>query len=173
MSGTDLPAHAIRHASGGADPMPNLSLSENMLRAKTIFQGVPAADVSPSANAWTDVVTGLVVTVTTAAGPLGQVVILYLNALVQNTSGSNSPTVAIRVIDGAGTILCQTGTLQYSTQGANNDTAHINLTYPVLLTASPTLKMQVNANLSGPVVRKNQTFNGSTFAVTSLAAVVA
>jgi hypothetical protein len=167
MSGTDLPAHASRHASGGADPMPNNSIAETMLKARTIFAGVPAADVNPSANAWTDVVTGVAPTIT-----VSQVAWLVINAGVSNTSGSNSPKYAFRVIDGAGACLYMSNNRQMSAAGANNDASPFSAVYPVLLAATPTLKLQVNTDLTGPRVLKSQTINAQVFAVTALQVVV-
>ena len=112
-------------------------------------------------------VTGLAVTVTGS-----QVAWLIVNACIGNTSGSNSPVATLRIIDGSSAILWQSGNHQLSTSGANHDADHMAAVYPILLSASPTLKLQVNSTLTGTIVRKSQTQNGSTFALTSLAVLV-
>lgn len=167
LTAADLPLHSARHASGSSDPLPANAVDETMFKARTIFTGVPAADVSPSANAWTDVVTGLTPTITNS-----QVAWLVINAGVSNTSGSNSPKYAFRVIDGGGTCLYMSNNRQMSTAGANNDASPFSAVFPVLLAASPTLKLQVNTDLSGPRVLKSQTINAQVFAVTQLQVVV-
>lgn len=167
LAASDLPIHSSRHATGGADPLPSNSISETMFAARTIFQGVPSADIPIGANAWNDVVTGLAVTITTS-----QVAWLVVNCAYHNTSGSVSPVVTVRVVDGSSTVLWQSGGKQMSTSGANNDQQHESAVYPVALSASPTLRLQVNGSLSGVEVRKTQTSNGSAFAVTSLSVVV-
>lgn len=167
LAASDLPIHSSRHATGGADPLPSNAVGETMFAARTIFEGVPSADVVTTANGWNDVVTGLAVTVTNT-----QVAWLVVNIGIVNLNGSNSPVVTSRVLDASNNVLFQSSGHQMSTQGANNDQQSINAVMPVALSASPTLRLQVNANLAGVTVRKSQTSNGSTFAVTKLQAVV-
>lgn len=167
LTAADLPLHASRHGSGASDPLPPNAVDQTMFKARTIYQAVPGSDINPSANAWTDVATGLVVTVTGT-----QLVWLIGTLAITNTSGSNSPTVTARIIDGAGTVLGQSHPRQFSTAGANNDADTIQIFVPVVLSASPTLKLQVNTNIAGPSVKQSDTTNGSVYAVTRLQAVV-
>lgn len=166
IAASDLPNHATRHGTGGADPLPANSVAQSMFAARTIYAAVPSADVAPSANAWTDVAIGLAVTVVGT-----QLATIHVNALCQNTA-ANSPTVGLRVLDGSSNILLQTGSRQFGASGGGNDSTHIYAAKPVTLTSSPTLKLQVNANATGISVRKSQTLNASTFAVTALEVIV-
>jgi len=167
MSGTDLPTHASRHASGGADALPANSVDQTMFKARTLYQAFPGGDITVSANTWTDVATGLVVTVTGT-----QLVWLFGALAITNTSGSNSPTVTGQIIDGAGTVLAQRHPRQYGIQGGANDADTIHVIAPVVLSASPTLKLRVNANTTGISVKQSDNTNGSVYAVTRLHAVV-
>ena len=180
LADTDLPIHAARHKLGGADPLPNLAVGETMLRSRTLFQGVPSADVTLSSGAWTDVVTGLAVAVTvvtdTSIPPVtvGQTAWLIMNALVQNTGATTPITASMRVLDENSNVLFQSGTKVYGSNGGANDTNTFAAVYPVTFTrATPTLRMQVGVNGgSGMTCRKTQSFISSSFAVTSLTVVV-
>lgn len=167
MAASDLPTHASRHATGGADPLSNNSISEPMFAARTITTGLPSADVTLSANAWTDIITGVSPTITAT-----QAATIYVNAGFNNSSGSNTPKVAFRVLDQNATVLHQTYPAQMGTSGGGNDQRPVSFSVPVSFAASPTLKLQADADTTGVTVWKSNTANGSTFGVTRMSVVV-
>jgi hypothetical protein len=163
----DLPAHASRHATGGPDALPANSVAQSMFAARTIYEGVPSADVSPSANAWTDIITGLAVTVTAT-----QLAWFIVNVAYHNTHATNVPQVAFRIEDGASAVLWQSPLKQISPNGGNSEFNDCTAIFPIVLAASPTLKLRANTSAAGLEVKKSQTVNASTFAVTRLQVVV-
>lgn len=172
LAATDLPVHASRHAVGGPDPLSSNSVSETMFAARTIFQGLPSGDTRlVSDGNWTAAITGLNVTITTS-----QVAWLVINAAINN-DGNTAPVVNLRVADASNNVLWMSASNQMSAAGSSNDAMQISAVYPVLLSASPVLKLQATATnhqgaSASPIVSASQTRGSTTFSVTSLSVVV-
>jgi hypothetical protein len=171
LAATDLPVHASRHAVGGPDPLSSNSVSETMFAARTIFQGLPTGDTTlTSDNNWAAVVTGLNVTITTS-----QVAWLIVHAAFNN-GGTAKPTVAVRVADASNNVLWMSPAVRMGNSTGDTDNVHISGVYPVLLSASPVLKLQATTSAhdasNGPIVRQQTTKSSTTFNTTSLSVVV-
>lgn len=156
MQAGDLPNHAARHASGQADALPAGSVDATMLN-RTLTTGTMASStITVSANAWTDVITGVAPTITGT-----QVAVVHCQIGVTMTN-ANVPNVNFRLLDQNSAVLAQTSSFNMGAAKFFHPAWHLSFT------ATPTLKLQINADTTGVQVNKTTTTNGSTGTATKM-----
>ena len=163
----DVPNHASRHASGGADALSSGSVDQTML-SRTVVTGTPTADVGLGSGSWADVVTG----VSPVVSGSSQLLTAIIQVGAVNSHASNNPSVAWRLIDQTSTTIWQSKAEKLAVSG--NPGASIAHVFCVawVATTSPTLKLQGFADLVTVTANKTATFGSSTGNATQLQVVV-
>lgn len=98
----DLVAHAINHGAGGSDPLPDNTITNDMMGRTIANTATMAADVFLGNNAYTDLITGISVTCsgTQVVTVTGQVTIYN----VANTGGVRAS--ALRLMESTTEVAC-------------------------------------------------------------------
>lgn len=170
LDAADVPAHASRHGDGGADEIPVNGIAEDMLKARTIVEGLATGNITPPANTWSAIAT---LTVTTENA---QTVDIYVFVRATNGAGS-ARNVGVRVrdltADPDDTIHMRAGE-GLAAVGSAHDQYVDGWSFPHNFTTDGEHNLQLEVCADGGTVTffEDHTFNGDTQPATYFVAVI-
>lgn len=173
LAADELAVHASRHASGGADALPNVSVSGLMLTRSRVYAALGSLIANLSTGAYPATT---VIAMTLAAAPNAAQNALIMGQIRFNNQGGAATNVSFRVRDTTNNVtIMRSGDLSIGASTGLNLRAQpfvIPYTLPARVDGLTAIEIQARADVANVQVSQSVTSGGDTGDVTWIAGVV-